>query len=36
MGKRDDYWEAAKKHLLSDPAKLLKRLLEFDKDNIDQ
>ena len=35
MGKVDNYWEAAKKSLLNDPAKLLKRLLEFDKDNIE-
>jgi len=34
MGKRPDYWESAKKSLLSDP-KLLPNLKEFDKDHID-
>ena len=29
-----DYWEPARKHLLGDP-KLIQRLLEFDKDNVD-
>ena len=31
----DDYWEPAKKHLLGDP-KFLQKLLDFDKDNIDE
>jgi dynein heavy chain len=29
-----DYWEPAKKYVLSDP-KLLRSLVEFDKDNVD-
>ncbi|CEM09924.1 unnamed protein product [Vitrella brassicaformis CCMP3155] len=32
-GKKDDYWEPAKKSLLGD-AKFLQRLFEYDKDNI--
>ena len=32
--KIDDYWETSQKEVLVDPAKLLVRLFEFDKDHI--
>ena len=34
MMKQDDYWEAAKKHILNDSTKLLNRHMDYDKDNI--
>ena len=34
--KEDDYFSTAKKYLLANPANFLEKLMNYDKDNINQ